>query len=277
MLIEKNVPQSSGLSKRKEAFVRGLAHKSVRNHRGSFVAEGVRVVEEALAGRWRVTDIVGTPSTAGDIERWRAEGRLDGVAVAITDDRTFQTLADSVHPQGVLAVVEEPKLALRDVRAPGPILILDGLQDPGNAGTLVRSLHATGGSTVLALKGTVDLFNPKAVRASAGSLFSLEVVARLDVEEALAWLESRGLPLLALEAGGEPLFGPGLTAPERFALAVGNEGAGLSPRLLERAQRRLAIPMARGVDSLNAAVAGSVALYELSRDRVGIDRRPSLS
>jgi TrmH family RNA methyltransferase len=277
MLIERNMPPGSGLSKRKEAFLRGLARKSVRGRRGSFLAEGVRVVEEALAGRWRVTDIVGTPSTAADIERWRADGRLAGVAIAITDERTFGTLAESVHPQGVLAVVEEPRLALREMRGAGPVLILDGLQDPGNAGTLVRSLHATGGTTVLALKGTVDLFNPKAVRASAGSLFHLEIAARVEAEEALAWMEARNLPLLALDAAGEPLFGGEFAVPARFALAVGNEGSGLCPQLIDRAARRLAIPMAPGVDSLNAAVAGSVALYELRRGHFGIDRQTCLS
>jgi RNA methyltransferase, TrmH family len=173
--------------------------------------------------------------------------------------------------------VEEPRLPLRELRGAGAVLILDGLQDPGNAGTLVRSLHATSGTTVLALKGTVDLFNPKVVRASAGSLFHLEVAARVEADETLAWLAARDLPLLALDAAGEPLFGGGFEAPARFALAVGNEGAGLSPRLIERAARRLAIPMASGVDSLNAAVAGSVALYELRRGQLGIDRRPRLS
>jgi TrmH family RNA methyltransferase len=266
------VPEGSSLSKRKEAFVRGLARKSVRGHRGSFLAEGMRVVEEALAGPWTVTDIVGTPSAVADIGRWRAAGRLGGVAVSFTDERTFRTLADSVHPAGVLAVVEEPRLTLADARAKGPVLLLDRLQDPGNAGTLLRSLHATGGTTVIALKGTVDLFNPKVVRASAGSLFHLEVVTHAEPAAALVWLEERGIPLFALDGRGEPLFGAGGEVPRRFALAVGNESAGLAAPFLERAALRLALPMARGVDSLNAAVAGSVALYELQRRRTEADR-----
>ena len=227
MLIERNMPPGSGLSKRKEAFLRGLP-QILRGRRGSFLAEGMRVVEEALAGRWRVTDIVGTPSTAADIEGWRADGKLAGVVIAITDERTFGTLAESVHPQGVLAVVEEPRLALRELRGAGPVLILDGLQDPGNAGTLVRSLHATGGTTVLALKGTVDLFNPKAVRATAGSLFHLEIAARVDVEEALAWMEARNLPLLALDRTGEPLSG-GDSLSRPFRPGRGERGGGSLP------------------------------------------------
>jgi TrmH family RNA methyltransferase len=277
MIVEKIVPESSPLSKRKEALLRGLARKSTRAQRGSFLAEGTHVVEEALAGRWTVTDIVATPSALADIRRWQAAGRLDGVDVAFTDARTFRKLADSLHPQDVLGVVREPRLALADVHPRGPVLVFDRLQDPGNAGTLLRTLHATGGTTALALTGTVDLFNPKVVRASAGSLFHVEVVTHVSPADAVAWLEVRELPLFALDGRGEPLFGAPFETPRRFAIAVGNEGAGLAPALVDRAARRLAIPMARGVQSLNAAVAGSVALYELHRRRREADDRKALA
>lgn len=261
------MPESSRLSKRKEAFLRGLARKSVRESRRRFVAEGLRVVEEALAGRLRVTDVVGTPSTVGDIERWREAGKLDGVQVAFTDERTFGTLVESAHPQGVLAVLEEPAESLRDLVPAGPVLILDRLQDPGNTGTLLRSLHATGGSIAVALKGTVDVFNPKVVRASAGSLFHLRAVSQVTLETAMAWLERHGLPLFTLDRRGPSLFELDTPIPATFALAVGNEAAGLAPELLTRAAATLALPMAAGVDSLNAGVAGTVALYELWRRR----------
>ncbi len=266
------MPESSRLSKRKEALLRGLARKSVREARRRFVAEGVRVVEEALAGRLRVTDVVATPSAAADVERWRASGKLEGVAVSFTDERTFRSLVESVHPQGVAAVVETPDAGLARVPADAPVLVLDRLQDPGNAGTLLRSLLATGGRTAVALEGTVDLFNAKTVRASAGALFHLHLVTRLPAGDALEWLASRGIPLLALDQAGEPLFGGDWRPPAAFALAVGNEGAGLEPALLERSARLLALPMASGVESLNAAVAGSVALYELWRRAGGLDR-----
>jgi TrmH family RNA methyltransferase len=271
------MPESSRLSKRKEAFLRGLARKSGRDRRRRFLAEGLRVVDEALSGRLRVTELVGTPSTAPDIELWRAAGKLEGIGVSLTDERTFRRLAESIHPQGVLAVVEEPEVDLKRVSSRGPVLLLDRLQDPGNAGTLLRSLQAVGGRTLLALTGTVDLFNPKVVRASAGSLFHLEVAVRLRAAAALEWAQSRGLPVFALDQRGEPLFGPGWSAPRSFVLAVGNEGGGLAAEILERSERRLALPMARGVDSLNAAVAGSVALYELCRRQVGLDPAPPLS
>ncbi|MFN2433349.1 MAG: TrmH family RNA methyltransferase [Gemmatimonadota bacterium] len=272
------MPESSGLSKRKESYLRGLARKSVRARRGRFVAEGPRVVEEALRGRLRVTELVATPSAAGDIDRWRAAGLLDHVEVSTADARAFRGLAEGVHPQGVLAVVEEPAERLEDLVPSGPVLVLDRLQDPGNAGTLVRSLQATGGSVVVALSGTVDLFNAKAVRASAGSLFHLRVASRVPAAALLEWLDAHGVPLHVLHPAGEPLFGPGWSAPGHVALAVGNEGGGADPALLRRAAWTLALPMSAGVESLNAGVAGSVALYELlRRRREGPAEAPALS
>ena len=261
------MPESSALSRRKEALLRSLSRKSVRDSRARFLAEGPRVVEEALKSPWRVTDLVAAPSAAEDVGRWETEGRLDGVAVHRVDERAFRKLADSVNPQGVLAVLERREAELARAGTSGPVLILDRVQDPGNAGTLLRTLLATGGRTVVALAGTVDLFNPKVVRASAGSLFHLDLAVHKGPDEVLAWLDDRGLPLIALDAAGEPLFEGDWNVPAGLALAVGNEGAGLDSRLLERAARRLAIPMEGGVESLNAAVAGSVALYELRRRR----------
>lgn len=265
--MERIVPQLPGLSRRKESFLRGLGRKSVRDRRKRFLAEGVRVVEAALSSPLRVTDIVGTASAAPDIERWRREDRLAGIDVALTDERTFRELSESVHPQGVLAVVEEPAAALEDLVADGPVLVLDRLQDPGNAGTLLRTLQAVGGGTVLALLGTVDLYNAKVVRASAGSLFHLRVAMRVSAAEAVDWLAARGVSLLALDRRGSSLFQTDWPTTERPALAVGNEGAGIEPLLRERAAAVLALPMEEGVDSLNAGVAGSIALYEWRRRR----------
>ncbi|HEY7530108.1 MAG TPA: RNA methyltransferase [Gemmatimonadota bacterium] len=261
------MPEGSALPRRKEALLRSLARKSVRDSRARFVAEGPRVVEEALASRWKVTDLVAAPSAAQDVRRWEAEGRLAGVPVHRVDERAFRRVAESVHPQGVLAVVERPDVGLPRTPAAAAVLVLDRVQDPGNAGTLLRTLLATGGRTAVALAGTVDLFNPKVVRSSAGSLFHLDVAVHVAADAALAWLEEHAIPLVALDPSGEPLFAGDWCAPAASALAVGNEGAGLDPRLLGRAARRLAIPMEGGVESLNAAVAGSLALYELRRRR----------
>jgi TrmH family RNA methyltransferase len=263
------------LSKRMESLLRGLARRHVRMERRALVADGIRVVDEALSGAMRVTDLVVTPDVRPVVERWRESGRLSGINVWLVDSRRFAALVDTEHPQGVLAVVEMPRTALDRVGAHGPILLLDRLQDPGNAGTLLRTLLAVGGRTAVALRETVDLFNPKVVRAGAGSLFHLDVVADVSLEDVRAWLAERSAPLLALDPRGESIFDIADPVPASYVLAIGNEAAGVSEALLRTAERRVAIPMQPPTESLNAGVAGSIALYELWRRQMAASHMTS--
>lgn len=173
--------------------------------------------------------------------------------------------ADTVSPQGIVAVAGIPEVDPEAVPE-GDVVVLDGVQDPGNAGTVLRTAEALGAVAAIALPGTVDVWNPKVVRASAGSVFRLPV---LDVSwpEARAWLRGRGGPVWASDAGGEP-FGRGDAVPPAVALVLGNEGAGVSGAVLEDADRRVAIPLPGGADSLNVAVASAILM-----DRIFAARR----
>ncbi|MFH1765198.1 MAG: RNA methyltransferase, partial [Gemmatimonadota bacterium] len=186
-----------------------------------------------------------------------------GFPLEEVSDEELEALSDTEQSQGVLMVVREPHGAL-GVLAAHPatrVLLLDGVQDPGNAGTLIRAAQAFGLSGVFALEGTVDSFNPKVVRASAGALAHIPVV-RLPWAEVSQWLEERKMPLMVADALGEDVRAVALDPP--WALAVGNEGAGVREELMERAARVLAIPMDPGVDSLNAGMAGAILLFALS-------------
>lgn len=199
--------------------------------------------------------------------QWAAAGRLPAsTELHEVSAREITELADTTTPQGVLAVGPVPDLTLAGLpREPGPLTLLaDGIQDPGNLGTLLRTLAAVGGRTALCLEGTVDPFNPKALRGAAGATFALDIAAGIPVAAAAAWCAGNGVGIVALNAGAPDLFGVPL--PERrLALAVGNEGAGLSPGMLEHAALSAGLPMApEGIESLSAAVAGSVALYILA-------------
>jgi RNA methyltransferase, TrmH family len=142
--------------------------------------------------------------------------------------------------------------------------VLDAVQDPGNVGTMLRTALALGASGVVALKGTAELTNPKVLRGSMGAAFRLPAAA-VDVGAFIAWASARGLELVVAAADGTPVerrpHGP---AP--IALVVGNEGAGVSPALAAAAARRVAIPLAPAVESLNVAVAAGILLYEVTRD-----------
>lgn len=257
----------SQLSRSDERLVTGLARRKVREEAGLLVAEGVRVVEELLAAGIPIRLAALSPEL-GDTERGRAlaaelGGRPEAREVSAAQ---LAALSDTRTSQGVLVVAEAParRLEVLQVAAGGTVLVADGVQDPGNLGTLARSAAAFACDALVCLPGTVDPWNPKAVRASAGALFRVPV-AMATLEEALAWLGAAGITLLGADAAGEPVEAAG--RPERVALAVGNEGAGLTEAVRAACDGLVAVPMAGGTESLNVAVATGILLYELTRGR----------
>lgn len=254
---------SGGEAKR----IRGLQRRKGREREGLFLAEGVRVVEELLQAGV-VLPLALVSSSLEDTERGR---RLAAALEAATEfrrvsDGELSELADTSTTQGVLVVAEIPRASLGAVSPAGAsvALVLDGVQDPGNLGTLARSAAAFGCEALLCLPGTVDPWNPKAVRASAGGLFRIPVV-QSDPGELDEWLGRHGYLVVGADAGGESVEERAL--PQRVALVVGNEGAGLSEAMRERCDRILSVPMRGGTESLNVAVAGGIMLYELTRER----------
>jgi TrmH family RNA methyltransferase len=200
-----------------------------------------------------------------------------GIELLPLAEEVFLSAVDTQHPQGIAALLVPPVWNIEsmfpiDAAMKPLVLLAAGLQDPGNLGTLIRSAEAFGATAVLTTAGTVSEWNQKALRASAGSVFRVPVVqiAAADIGD----LKSRGLRVFAAVApGGEPssiadvlsVSTADLTQP--CALMIGNEGAGLTPELLQISDARITIPMPGRVESLNAAVAGSLLLYEASRQR----------
>lgn len=247
--------------------IRGLHRRKAREREGRFLAEGVRVVEELLAAGV-VLRVAVVSSAIEDTERGaRLAARLKAATeVRRVPDSELRELADTATTQGVLVVADIPSAPLSGLSPePGSVaLLLDGVQDPGNLGTLARSAAAFGCGALLCLPGTVDPWNPKAVRASAGALFRMPVAqpSSLELDD---WLDRHRYALLGADAAGAPVLDE--PPPGRVALAVGNEGAGLSDGLRARCDRLVSVPMRGGTESLNVAVAGAILLYELTKER----------
>jgi TrmH family RNA methyltransferase len=200
--------------------------------------------------------------------RERPRSVPSGVEAVWLSEDVFGSVVETQSPQGVAALLVPPVSSFEDMMEGIPLLLVAaGLQDPGNLGTLVRSAEAFGATGVLTTPGTVSAWNQKALRASAGSVFRMPV-AGAGVEE-LAALKARGVRLMAAIA--ESSMGSVEAQNAEFAgglaILIGNEGAGLSDELLEMADVRVTIPCPGQVESLNAAVAGSLLLYEASRQR----------
>lgn len=248
------------------SLVRSLQQRKTRRRRGLAIAEGIRVVQEALDAGVEFRGVIVSPALERSARGAALLSALGDRAVPIEEvtDRTLEELADTETPQGVIAVVEPKRVTLAEIRAePGcPVLVLDGVQDPGNVGTLLRTAFALGCSGAILLTGTADPSNPKVVRAAMGATFRLPA-ATAQVGALKNWLRDRQVTLWAAAMEGKPLFR--LEAPELLALAVGNEGVGLRPEVRALASESVSVPLARGAESLNVAVAAGIVLYEASR------------
>jgi len=247
---------------------------------GGYVGvEGARLVEEILRSGLAVEAVLA--STSGERYLERLEQWIEpGVRVLRTSDRLFAGVADTQTPQGVAALVRPRPAAFDDlVRGLPHVIVLVGVQDPGNVGTILRAAEAfgaTGAATCASgSTGSANPLAPKALRASAGSALRLPVIHGVAVPILLAQLRIAGVRLYAASperrkapAGTQPVFSPweaDLRGPA--ALLVGNEGAGLPAEVERSADALVRIPLAADVDSLNAAVAASVLLYEAARQR----------
>lgn len=233
--------------------VRSLQQRKYREKYGQFLLEGERAVA-ALAAN-------GTAAEIWQAETYRGEAAVaSATARYIVPDEMFAQLAETEHAQGILAVVRQSDLPTFPAEPNGNFLVLAGVQDPGNAGTLLRLAAAVGCRGVIATKGTVDLFNAKTVRSSMGALLTIPVLTNQEPAEWLAKARQYGLPVLATALQNSVPYTtmPGTT---RGLWVFGNEGSGLSEEWLAGASARYCIPMAAGTDSLNVAIAAAVFLF----------------
>ena len=234
---------------------RSLKDKKAREQHQAFLVEGVRMVRDALA--------VGLVPLALLLRDGFTPGfpLPSDAPLYVLPDHVFQSVCDTKTPQGVAAV-----LPLKVRSASGPrLLALDGLQDPGNVGTIVRTADAAGFDGVLLSPDCADLFSPKVLRATMGSLFHLGFSFPVSLPEALNDLKSRGYSVLSSQLDGSPFFEREKVASS-FVLIIGNEGNGISLPVRETATHRLALPMRGDAESLNAAVAAGIMMYDLTRN-----------
>ena len=245
-------------------LARDLRRRRARERQRLFVAEGVRAVEELIASPLPVQGLLVAPQLI-DAPRGLAlldTARLSGIDIIQVDQREFSSAAETDSPQGVIAIAEIPARRLEDIEVAKRtrLVVLDALQDPGNVGTILRTAAALGTAAVLAMPGTVDLWNAKVVRSAMGALFHrpafMSTWSELDTFRA-----RHAVALWGADASGTPL--DELQPPDRLALLVGNEGAGLSPEGRARVEQSVSIPIGSAVESLNVAVATGIILYRL--------------
>lgn len=233
---------------------RSLKEKKGREEHNAFLVEGVRIVKEALASSFPVECILLREGFEP------APFVPDGVPVFCLPDHVFQAVCDTRTPQGIAAV-----LTRRASEPAGPCLVaLDGVQDPGNVGTIIRTADAAGMDGIILSPDCADLFSPKVLRATMGSIFRLGFSFPASLPEALEQYKKKGWSVLSSQLDGEPFFERSNVASS-FILVIGNEGNGVSEAVKALATHRLRLPMRGGAESLNAAVAAAIMMYDLTR------------
>ena len=240
-----------------------MRQRKERRLAGAFVVEGVRSVGEALRSPHRVRDLFVTADVAAAHDSVVRAASTAGVAVTVVTDRVAGALSETVHPQGATAVVDIPTTTLDDVISSSTrlVVVLHGVSDPGNAGTVIRTAAAAGADAVVFTHGSVDPYGAKCVRASAGAVLHVPLVVEADVAAATARLREAGLTVTAAALDGDDLYAGEDHLRRPTAWLFGGEAHGLDPAAAAAADRVVRIPMTDRVESLNLAAAAALCIY----------------
>jgi len=246
----------------RQAFSRGELTAA-----GECAIEGFRVIEEAVRSGSRIRTIFFAESAEPRAHKLLPQIAAQAEALLLPD-KLFASAVPSQTPQGVAALVYVKSFAADEViqsSKPGPVLVIAGVQDPGNLGTIIRSAEAFGAKGILLGESTVSAYNNKVVRASAGSVFRVPI-AKTVMEAAIALLRSNSFRLLATSSHKGTAL-PEAALNDATAVFIGNEGAGIDKKLLAQMDELIMIPHSPKVESLNAGVAASIVLYEAARQK----------
>lgn len=232
-----------------------------RREAGVFVAEGIRLCREVPEKY--LSEVYLTSDLLGETQDLKAPYFL-------VDGAVFSKISDTQTPQGILALCSRPEYSFADIlgrdgRTP-LVVVLEDIQDPGNLGTIMRVSEAAGVTGVIMSRGCADIFSPKAVRATMGSIFRVPFIISEDIHESIEELKKTGITVYAAHLQGSEDYSK-LDFKEPSAFLIGNEGNGLKDETAALADKRLFIPMEGAIESLNAGVATAVLVYEVHRQR----------
>ncbi|SFC15213.1 RNA methyltransferase, TrmH family [Alkalibacterium subtropicum] len=235
-----------------------LLTRKGRKKQNRYLVEGLHLVEEAMKSDAEIDVLVIREDKVTDYAYLYEEREIDAVEVT---EEISSMLSDAVTEQGVLAVIKSQE-SPESLRGDKPVLMLDEVQDPGNLGTLIRTADAAGFEGVIIGKGSVDLFNPKALRSAQGSHFHLSIIHD-DIETWISVFKDRGIPVYGTALDERAVSYRSIEPQEKFALIVGNEGNGVNPQILEQTDENLYIPIKGQAESLNVAIAASILMFSL--------------
>lgn len=250
---------------------RSLRNPKYRDKFNLFTVEGLKLVKEAFSSNFELKFVILTDKTLMQVAEIENLCSQRHVPQYIVTEQLFNKISDTISPQGVAAAVKIKDHCIDDVIKPARksfFVITDMVQDPGNLGGIIRSADATGADAVFVLKGSVDVYNPKTIRATMGSIFHLPVIRIDDKQSILNHLKSSRVSIIASSLNAKSLiFEADFSGP--IAVVVGNESCGVSREILSFADTHIKIPLVGKAESYNVAVAAGIVMYEVMRQRYG--------
>ena len=251
-----------------------LHRRKERERRGEFIAEGVRLAETAVDSGWSISFCLVTEGALSNVRVQNIVSSLEegSCPVYLVPEAAYKKAAATESPQGVLLVMKTAPSLLSSLPAQGNpfFVVLDCLQDPGNAGTILRTADAAGCAGVIATEGTVDIFSDKVVRSSMGAVFHLPIVMNVNGAELTAYFKAHNISCMATVLNETEKSHFAVDYRKKFAVVFGNEGNGVSSQFLA-ASEHVYIPMAGRTESLNVATSAAIILYEAFRQRQFMD------
>lgn len=242
-----------------------LKEKKYRILRKEFIVEGFRFVEEAINSEFYISEIFLSEHFINKEEKLLLEkNNKVNCPIYFVTDELLRSISCTENPQGIVAVVKNRELNIKDEE--GFYILADKIQDPGNMGTIIRSAHASGALGVITTKGTVDIYNEKTLRSTMGSIFYTPVIQDESFEK-VKYLKQLGFKLISSSLDSNINF-YNINLNGKFIIAVGNEGNGLSEDVKKISDIEVNIPMPGGAESLNAAVAASIMMFEVVRQKL---------
>lgn len=237
-----------------------------RRKTNKFVAEGIKMVQEAI--NFNKLDKIYVSESAFEKTSKKLGKKIDDISYEVVSDNVFKQISDTVTPQGVLAVVNMPEYDIKDILSDEKRawVLLDDLRDPGNLGTIIRTSEGAGMSGVIMSKESVDLFNPKVVRATMGAIFRVPFCYVSSLTDIIDEIRESGYEVYATAMEGSVVYDHA-DYTKGAAFIIGNEANGVSDKVFERASTRIRIPMEGKLESLNAAVSAAIIMYEIARQK----------
>lgn len=244
-----------------------LKSKKFRDIHDEYIIEGFKLIKQALETGAEILSVFVTREyTISQEKEWTEIMNFNpSVEVFVLSGSLFSGISENISPTGILAVVQKKNNQMNqlDFETASKVVIMDKVRDPGNMGTLIRTADAAGYDLIICSKECADLYNPKTIRSTVGSIFNIPIITDADLMEILKVLKDNGFAVIGSSLDAKVYYNE-ITDVQKFALIFGNEGSGISPEVISQATLNVKIPMMGRAESLNVAVAAGILMYHFS-------------